>query len=191
MQDIIKKEISSHIETFESISKLSNDIEKIANILIKTLKNKKKIILFGNGGSASDSNHIVAELVGRYKIDRDSLPAISLCSNSAIITSIANDYGYDYIFSKQIQSIANENDSIIAISTSGNSKNVINGILEAKKKKCNIIALSGYDGGEMKSLCDICLNIASHNTPRIQEAHIFIGHLLCHIIEQNYKEIIG
>jgi len=187
LKDIITSEILSHNQISSSLNLLIEDIHKVATCLISSLKNKNKILIFGNGGSASDANHIAAELVGRYKIDKTPLPAISLSSNSSIITSIGNDYGYDYIFSKQIQAIAKKGDSVIAISTSGNSKNILNALIKAEEIGCHTIGLSGANGGYMKKLCDINININSKDTPRIQEAHIFIGHTLCSIIEKKYN----
>jgi D-sedoheptulose 7-phosphate isomerase len=182
LQNIINTQIQEHLEVFENIKVLSSDIQDIAKILISTISKNNKIIICGNGGSASDANHFSAEIVGRYKKDLN-FPAISLSSNTSIITSIANDYGYEYIFSKQILAIANKNDTIIALSTSGNSQNIINALSIAKEKQCNTIGFSGKNGGKMKNLCDICLCVNSENTPIIQEAHLFISHLLCDIID--------
>jgi len=187
MQTIIQEEFNNNIKTCKkSMETLSNGIEVAAKICIKALSKNGKIILFGNGGSASDSQHIAAELVGRYKTDRKGLPAIALSTDSSVITSISNDFGYEYVFKRQIQALANKDDAIIAISTSGTSKNVINGISQAQIIGCKVIGLSGKDGGEMNDICDINLVIPSNDTPRIQEMHILVGHTLCHLIDQEF-----
>jgi len=139
--------------------------------------------LFGNGGSAADAQHIAAELVGQYKLKRKSLPAIALTTNTSILTSIGNDYGFDKIFERQIESLVTNKDIAIGISTSGNSENVLRGILKAKKIGAKTIAFTGNDGGKLKGAVDILLNIPSNNTPRVQEAHITIGHIICGIVE--------
>jgi D-sedoheptulose 7-phosphate isomerase len=185
MKRTIEQEFNEHLLTAESLFNLTDQIIKSAKICIKSLNNGGKILLFGNGGSAADSQHLAAELVGRYKISRRGLPAISLNTDTSIITSVGNDFGYDNVFERQVEALANKNDVVIGISTSGNSRNVINGLKMANKLHCNTIGLSGKDGGEMQSICNINLNISSSNTPRIQEMHILIGHTLCHLIEQD------
>jgi D-sedoheptulose 7-phosphate isomerase len=142
------------------------------------------VILFGNGGSAADAQHIAAEFVGRFKLERQGLPAISLTTNTSIITSIANDYGYEEIFSRQLEGLASDNDIVIGISTSGNARNVIAGLLEAKKMGVKTVALTGSGGGELAKVADISLVVPSDNTPRIQEAHIVIGHIICELAEE-------
>lgn len=187
MQSLIQTEFINNINTSKkSLETLPFDIEIAAKICIKSLKNKGKIILFGNGGSASDSQHIAAELVGRYKTKRKGLPAISLSTDTSVITSISNDFGYENVFKRQIEAIACQGDTVIGISTSGASKNVTNALKQAKNMGCSLIGLSGKDGGQMNNLCDINIVIPSIDTPRIQEMHIFIGHTLCHLIEQEF-----
>ena len=184
MNSIIKTEFQNHIKTSQmSMDNLSDDIEIAAKICITTLKNNGKIILFGNGGSAADAQHIAAELVGRYIIERHGLAAIALTTDTSILTAIGNDYGYEDIFSRQIEALANPEDVVIGLSTGGTSKNVIKGIKLAKNTGCNIIGFSGKDGGKMNSICDVNILVPSNDTPRIQEMHILIGHTLCHLID--------
>jgi D-sedoheptulose 7-phosphate isomerase len=184
MKKTIEYEFKEHIKIAESLFNLTIEIENSAKICIESLKNGGKIILFGNGGSASDAQHIAAELVGRYKLNRKGLPALSLNTDTSVITSIGNDFGYDKIFERQVEAIANSKDVIIGISTSGNSQNVLNGLKMATKLNCKTIGLTGKDGGEMNHNCKVNLNVPSSNTARIQEMHIVIGHTLCHLIEQ-------
>jgi D-sedoheptulose 7-phosphate isomerase len=182
---MFKKIIQNHIEVAQSLFKISIDIEEIADICLKTITNNKKILLCGNGGSASDSTHLTAEFIGRFERNRKALPAIDLTSNNSSITAIGNDYGFDKIFSRQIEGIGNQGDTLIAFSTSGRSKNVIEAIKAAKKKKLNTIFLTG-NNMEISSIleCDKVINVESNNTARIQEMHIFIGHLICQYVEK-------
>jgi len=187
MQSIIRQEFTEHLKTTEATSeKICEDIETVAQMCIDGLKQGGKILIFGNGGSAADAQHIAAELVGRYKKERKSLAAIALTTDSSVITSISNDYGYSRVFERQIEALANVDDVVIGISTSGNSKNVINGLAFAKKIGCTVIGFSGKDGGEMNAICNVNLAVPSEDTPRIQEMHIFIGHTICHLIEQTF-----
>jgi len=176
--------LNQHIKVAKKIYDLLPLIEKAGRLCIDALTKGNKIILCGNGGSAADAQHIAAELIGRFKKDRIALPAIALTTNTSALTAIGNDYGFDYIFSRQIEALAKKGDVLIAISTSGNSKNVINAIKSAKKYDCKIITLSGKNGGEIKNMGDINIIIPSNDTPRIQEMHIMIGHMICEIIEE-------
>lgn len=188
MKTIIEHELKEHLEVAKKINLIAGELEAVSTMCINALKNNGKIIIFGNGGSAADAQHIAAELVGRYKISRRALPAIALTTDSSILTSISNDFGYDYVFSRQIEALANKNDITIGISTSGNSKNIINALLTAKKNGVKTIGLSGNSGGKMNELCDINLIAPSNNTPRIQEMHILIGHTICHLIDLAFAE---
>ena len=145
------------------------------------------IIIFGNGGSAADAQHIAAELVSRYKTERRALAAIALTTDTSILTAVGNDYGYEKIFSRQIEALANPGDVALGISTGGTSKNVINGLIKASQQQCKTIGLSGRDGGEFNNLCNVNLVVPSNDTPRIQEMHILIGHTICHLIDQEYN----
>jgi len=187
MIEIIKKELKLHNEISLKMNDLSSSIESIANFAIKTIESGGKIILFGNGGSAADAQHIAAELVGRYKTNRKGLPAISLTTDTSAITSIGNDFGYENIFSRQLEALLNKNDLVVGISTSGNSLNVINALEYAKNYGVKIVGLSGGNGGKMNNICNINLIVPSDNTPRIQEMHIFVGHTICHLIDLNFS----
>ena len=188
MQSIIKHEFSEHLKvskkTMESIGK---PIEIAAKLCIDSLKNGNKILIFGNGGSAADAQHIAAELVGRYKTERKGLSAIALTTDTSAITSIANDYGYLHVFDRQVEALANEGDVVIGISTGGASANVISALRLANDLGCKTIGFSGRDGGEFNTLCDVNLIAIAEDTPRIQEMHILIGHTLCHLIELEFS----
>jgi len=187
MKNLIEKEIKEHINTIEkALSSMVVDIEKVSNMAIDTLKNGNKILLCGNGGSAGDAQHISAELTGRYKKERRGLPAIALSTDTSAITAIGNDYGYDRIFDRQVEAIGNSGDMLIAISTSGNSQNVILALKVAKDMGMSCIGFSGKDGGDMDSLCDINLVVPSNDTARIQETHILIGHIICQNIDNAF-----
>ena len=185
MRDKIKDLLLESIQVKEQI--LREDVGKIVEIaegLIDSLNKNGKVMIFGNGGSASDSQHIAAELIGRFKKDRNALPAIALTTNTSILTSLANDYGYESVFAKQIEALGQKNDIAIGISTSGKAKNVANGIKQAKKMGIKTVALTGGDGGELAKLADLSLIIPSNVTARIQEAHITVGHIICELAEE-------
>ena len=188
MQSIIKHEFSEHLKaskkTMESIGK---PIEIAAKLCIDSLKNGNKILIFGNGGSAADAQHIAAEIVGRYKTERKGLSAIALTTDTSILTSISNDYGYSYMFKRQVEALANDGDVLIGISTGGTSANVVSALKIAKKLGCQSIGFSGRDGGEFNSVCDVNLKAIAEDTPRIQEMHILFGHTLCHLIELEFS----
>ena len=182
-------------EIFDDVSQLINNsiqleskITNCINILIECLKKDKKIILFGNGGSAADAQHIAAEFVGRFNMERKSYPAIALTTDSSIITSIGNDYSFDQIFSRQCESLVTKDDVVIGISTSGNSINVKNGLITAKKNGAKTIGLLGNAGGEIKSIVDHSLIVESNSTARIQEIHRIISHIICGLVEKKMGE---
>jgi len=187
----IKDQIKKSYETKQIIyenEELLNKIEEVSKLCVKLYKTNNKTILAGNGGSAADAQHIAAELVGRYGFDRPSLPSLALTTDTSSLTAIGNDYGYDKVFSRQLEGMGQSGDIFIGISTSGNSKNIINAFKSAKDKNITTIALVGKDGGEMAEVADIALIVPSKSTPRIQESHILIGHIICDIIE---KEIFA
>ena len=188
MQSNIKHEFSEHLivskKTMESIGK---PIEIAAKICIDSLKKRGKILIIGNGGSAADAQHIAAELVGRYKAERKGLSAIALTTDTSVITSIANDYGYLHVFDRQVEALANEGDVVIGISTGGSSANVISALRLANDLGCKTIGFSGRDGGEFNSVCDVNLKAIAEDTPRIQEMHILFGHIICHLIDQAFN----
>ena len=184
MQSIIKQELNEHLTTLDATMKsIGSALEVAANICIDSLKQGGKILIFGNGGSAADAQHIAAELVGRYKLERKGLSAIALSTDTSSLTAIANDYGYEHVFDRQIEALANPEDVAVGISTSGNSSNVINALQLAKNIGCKSIGLSGKSGGDMNKLCDVNLVIPAKDTARIQEMHILVGHIICHLIE--------
>jgi D-sedoheptulose 7-phosphate isomerase len=187
MNSIINEEINEHIKVSNLLHKKTEEIINISQLCINSIQNDGKILLFGNGGSAADAQHIAAELVGRYKIERRGIPAIALTTDTSILTAIGNDYGYSHIFDRQVEALADSSDVVIGISTSGSSINVINGLKVASKLGCKTIGFSGQDGGEMKQICDINIAIPSLDTPRIQEMHILIGHIICNLIEIEFK----
>ena len=164
---------------------IGDSLEIAAKLCIESLQNGGKILIFGNGGSAADAQHIAAELVGRYKAERKGLAAIALTTDTSVLTSIGNDYGYERVFDRQVEALANEGDVVIGISTSGSSTNVINALKLANDSGCKTIGLSGRGGGDMNEVCDINLVVPAEDTPRIQEMHIVIGHTICHLIERN------
>ncbi len=185
MRERIKDILLESIQVKEEI--LRNQVDAILEInelMMDCLKKDGKVIVFGNGGSASDSQHIAAALVGRFKKDRSALASIALTTNTSIITSLANDYGYDVIFSRQLEALGKKNDIALGISTSGKAKNVALAIKQAKKMGIKTVVLSGGDGGDIVKLADVSLVVPSKVTARIQEAHITIAHIICEMIEQ-------
>ncbi|MDP2044035.1 MAG: D-sedoheptulose 7-phosphate isomerase [Candidatus Omnitrophota bacterium] len=185
MRERIKDILLESIQVKEEILRSQvGQIVEIAELMIDCLKKDGKVIVFGNGGSASDSQHIAAELVGRFKKDRSALAGIALTTNTAVLTSLANDYGYDVVFSRQVEAVGKKNDVVLGISTSGKARNVALGIKQAKKMGIKTVALSGGDGGEIVKLADVSLLVPSKVTARIQEAHITIAHIICEMIEQ-------
>ena len=171
MKDDIQEIITSSSKTITRISNNLSEIESIVLKIVSAIKNGNKVILFGNGGSAADAQHIAAELIGRFKLERKSFPALALTTDSSILTSLSNDYSFDTVFSRQCEGLVKNGDVIIGISTSGNSKNVYNGLITAKKFGGYTIGLLGNDGGNISKIVDISIIVDSKSTPRIQEAH--------------------
>ena len=191
MREYIKDQIKKSYETKQKIYEneaLLDAVVDVAQRCVALYRTDKKTILAGNGGSAADAQHIAAELVGRYGFDRPSIPSLALTTDTSNLTAIGNDYGYDQVFSRQLEGMGQEGDIFIGISTSGNSVNILKAFESAKKKNIMTVALTGRDGGKMAAMADIALVVPSNSTPRIQESHILIGHILCDIIE---KEIFG
>ena len=189
MQSIIKQEFSEHTKvSIETIKSICKPIEIASNLCIDCINKGNKILLFGNGGSAADAQHIAAELVGRYKTERKGLSAIALSTDTSAITSIANDYGFLQVFYRQVEALAHEGDVAIGISTGGSSPNVISALKLANDLGCITIGLSGKGGGEFNSLCHVNIIVPSEDTPRIQEMHILIGHTICHLIDQAFDQ---
>ncbi len=186
MKDKIETIIQASIETKQKLlEKEVPNIEKAVNVIQNCISNGGKLLIFGNGGSAADSQHIVAEFVGRFKLERKAMPALALTTNTSTLTALSNDYGFEAAFKRQIESLGNKGDVALAISTSGNARNVIEAIKTAKKKGLSTIALTSKGGGSLSPLCDITILVNSQDTARIQETHILVGHIIAEIIEQN------
>ena len=187
---IIKSSFQNHKNIVEIISKkiFINNILKSITLIENTLKKGKTIFWCGNGGSAADSQHFAAELVGRFRLKRKALKSIALTTDTSAITAISNDYSFSKVFSRQLEGLGSANDLIVAISTSGNSKNIIEVLKQAKKQKIKSICLLGNKGGSSKKHSDVSLIVPSSNTARIQECHILIGHIFCEIIDSFYKK---
>ena len=162
------------------------EINSAVNMIIKTIEKGKKIVIFGNGGSAADAQHMAAEFVGRYLIERDSLPAIALTTDTSALTGIGNDYGFEKVFARQCDALVNNGDLVIAISTSGKSPNIIEGIKTSKNKNAKIILLTGKNNNKLKHLTDITIRVPSNETPRIQESHRIIIHIMCEFVEKHF-----
>ena len=186
LKNEIHEIITSSSKIISNIEKNSPEIESIVLKIISTIKNGNKIILFGNGGSAADAQHIAAELIGRFQLERKSFPAIALSTDSSVLTSLSNDYSFDLVFSRQCESLVDKNDLVIGISTSGNSKNVINGLQTAKQIGAYTIGLLGHTDGQINKIVDIAINVDSKSTARIQEAHRIIYHIICELVEKNF-----
>ena len=187
MIETVKAQFEASIKAKQAIVQDAALLEQIANvvsIVTDAYKNGKKTLLAGNGGSAADAQHIAGEFVARFNFDRPGLPSIALTTDSSVLTAIGNDYGYEMLFARQVQAMGNEGDIFIGISTSGNSPNILRALEECKKKGIVSIGLTGLSGGKMAGLCDHCIKVPSNETPRIQEAHILIGHILCCIVEE-------
>lgn len=186
MENTIINYIKEGVEVKEQILQNNiDDIKLITQKIIDCLNLGNKILICGNGGSAADSQHFAAELIGRYKLERASLPAIALTTDTSILTAIGNDYGYEQVFSKQVEGLGQKGDILIGISTSGNSKNILNAYEVARKKDMICISLSGKGGGNMKDISDFNFIVPSNNTPRIQESHIMAIHIICEIMENS------
>ncbi|MEO0096333.1 MAG: D-sedoheptulose 7-phosphate isomerase [candidate division WOR-3 bacterium] len=186
MNTLIKAQINESINLKKALlrDEFIDTIITVGKVVANAYKNNKKVILFGNGGSAADAQHIAAELVGKYRLVRSGLPALALTTNTSIITAIGNDFSFDDVFSHQIETFGEEGDIAIGITTSGKSKNVINGLKKARKRRLTTIVLTGKDGMQLKKITDYCICVPSVDTPRIQEIHITIGHIICEIVER-------
>ncbi|MHA1284520.1 MAG: D-sedoheptulose-7-phosphate isomerase [Promethearchaeota archaeon] len=188
MEAEIIRILDDSIKIKEGIKELAPLIKKIAEEIVKAYKKNKKVILFGNGGSAADAQHIAAEFVGKFYKDRKALPSLAFHTNTSSITATANDFGYDLIFARQVEAFVEAGDVVIGISTSGNSPNVLKGIEKAKEKGAITIGMTGQKKNKLEELTDYCIKIPSEDTPRIQEGHITVGHIICYLVE---KELFG
>jgi len=186
-QETITGRINETIEVLEIAKNNTEQIELAADIITNAFKAGKKLLICGNGGSAADSQHIAAEMVGKfYRIDRPALPALALNTNSSIITAIGNDFGYDMTFVRQVEALGQKDDVLLSISTSGNSGNTFEAAKLAKEKGMKVIALTGDTGGKLKHMSDVTLMVSSKNTPIIQNAHITICHIICELVENEF-----
>ena len=187
---LISNIIKESSKIIYDLQPLTDQIQESIAVMTKCINDKKKIVIFGNGGSAADSQHIVAELIGKFKIKRKSYPAIDLSSNSSILTSLSNDFTFEISFSRQCECLVNKNDVVIGISTSGNSKNIKDGIIASKKNGAITIGLLGNNGGLLKKYVDIPIIVPSKSTPRIQEAHRVIYHIICELVEKKLNKVL-
>lgn len=187
--DDIEIQLQDSIDTKKALLSTNLDvIREIADVLVRAFKNNHRLYLIGNGGSAADAQHIAGELIGRFKMNRRPLPAVALTTDTSVMTALANDFGYDTCFARQVEALADPGDVVLAFSTSGNSKGILSAVQIARARGAIAIGFTGKDGGILKDAVDICLKIPSNNTPRIQECHITVGHILCSIVE---KELFG
>ena len=182
-------EISAQLQDHRAvIDRLERDmaplIAKMISLLSDAFNRGSKLLVMGNGGSAADSQHFAAEIVGRFKLERRALPAVALSTDTSILTAVGNDYGFDAVFSRQVEALAASGDVVVGISTSGNSPNVLKALNEAKARGCHTIGLLGKDGGAIRPVCDLALIVPSTDTPRIQEGHITIIHIVCDLVEK-------
>jgi D-sedoheptulose 7-phosphate isomerase len=188
MMSMIENEMNSHKKTIEkTIEELKSYIYTACIIASETINNGGKILLFGNGGSAADAQHIAAELSGRYKSERRGLAGIALTTDTSVLTAVGNDYGFERVFDRQVEALAREGDLLIGISTSGNSRNVLRALSLGQNIGCKTIGFSGRDGGALNDFCDVNIIVPSDDTPRIQEMHIMIGHIICQAIDDALK----
>lgn len=187
--DIVSRSLQQHLDVLGSLTSSNIDsIRDCAEILVDTFRGAKKVLICGNGGSAADAQHIAAEFVGRYETERQALPAIALTTDTSALTALANDYDFERIFARQVDALANEGDCLIAISTSGNSPNIIAAVMTARKRGCRVIGLTGSGGKKLAGLCDACVLVPSPRTARIQEAHITIAHVWCEVVDSRIGE---
>ena len=185
----IKSIINASIETKQQVlgdETLLQTVCDVVNTIVTAFKNGNRVYFCGNGGSAADAQHLAAEFSGRFYTDRKALPAEALHCNTSYLTAVGNDYGFDVVYSRMIEGIGEEGDVLVGLSTSGNSANIINAIEAAKQKKMTTVGFTGLTGGQMRSVCDYLINIPSTDTPRIQESHILIGHIVCQLVEEKY-----
>jgi D-sedoheptulose 7-phosphate isomerase len=185
VENEIRGQLASHREVIESIERsLAPRIAAVADLLIEALRAGKKLLVMGNGGSAADAQHFAAEIVGRFKMERRGLPALALSTDTSILTALGNDYGFEFIFRRQVEALAGPGDVVIGISTSGSSPNVREALVLARVKGCRTVGLLGRDGGTIRGIVDLDLTVPSQDTPRIQEGHITIIHILCDLVEK-------
>ena len=187
MENVIRDEFRKSqalLQAMAADKALEAQVLRVVALCTGALSRKKKLLIAGNGGSAADAQHWAGELVSRFHFDRPGLPAIALTTDTSIITACGNDYGYDYVFARQVEALALEGDVLLVLSTSGNSKNILRAIMAARELKVAVVGFTGQGGGAMAEECDECFRVPSNETPKIQEGHEFLGHLICGLIEQ-------
>jgi len=192
MQDQILKIIQASIDVKLQVlenKELQKTVAKSVEALVTAFKNGNKVLFCGNGGSAADAQHLAAEFSGRFYTDREALPAEALHVNTSYMTAVANDYSYDVVYSRMVQGIGKKGDVLVGLSTSGNSSNIVKALEVAKAKGMTTIGFTGTSGGKMKDICDLLINVPSTDTPRIQESHILLGHIICQLVEEQYFSI--
>ena len=189
VSDIVSNTLKAHANVFQKLlAGEPGNIETCAKLILDTFLKGNKILICGNGGSAADAQHIAAEFVGRYETERRALPAVALTTDTSALTAVANDYGFDRVFSRQIEALAKNGDLLIALSTSGNSRNILAAVMEARREGCKTIGMTGAGGKKLASLCDAAILIPETRTARIQEAHITIAHIWCEIIDAHFNQ---
>jgi D-sedoheptulose 7-phosphate isomerase len=184
LTDEVVKQLGESLELKRQLQQQAGTILAIAEEIVKAFQNGHQVFIFGNGGSAADAQHIAAELAGRFYLDRSPLPAIALTTNTSVLTALANDYGYETVFTRQLQAVAKKGDVAIGIGVGGNSPNVVLALQEAKRRGVVTIGLTGADGGKTARIVDYLIAVPSKDTPRVQEAHITIGHIVCYLVEK-------
>ena len=192
MREDIKRIIAASIAVKQKLladESLLKTTESVVGLIVKAFKKGNRVYFAGNGGSAADAQHLAAEFSGRFYTDRHALPAEALHCNTSYLTAVANDYSYDEIYARLIEGIANKGDVLVGLSTSGNSKNIVRAFETARKKDVITIGFTGESGGKMKTLSDQLFNVPSDDTPRIQEAHILLGHIVCELVERDYFKV--
>lgn len=190
MQSEIRSIVDTHCRVMAEVgSRLAGQIEAMVDVVADVLGKGGKVLIMGNGGSAADAQHFAAEIVGRFRLERRALPAIALTTDTSILTAVGNDYGFDQVFRRQVEAFAEAGDAVIGISTSGSSNNVYGALLLARERGCRTVGLLGRDGGTIAGIVDIALTIPSQETPRIQEAHVTIIHLVCELVEKRLFQL--
>jgi D-sedoheptulose 7-phosphate isomerase len=189
--NLVQEQVQDSLSVKQALlqdSDLLSGTVAVSEMIVDALQNHHKLLLFGNGGSAADAQHIAAEFVGRYRTERRALPALALTVNTSSLTAIGNDYGFDVVFSRQIEAFGVSGDVALGISTSGSSENIVRALHRAKEMGMKTVALTGATGGRLKSSVDYCLSVPSSDTPRVQECHILLGHIICEIVERRLYE---
>jgi D-sedoheptulose 7-phosphate isomerase len=182
----IRRHVDEHLHTIRALEPVFPVIDEIATRMIACLSHGGRVLWCGNGGSAADSQHLSSELTGRFERERDGIASIALTTDTSALTAIGNDYGFEHIFSRQVEAIGRPGDLLVGITTSGNSPNVLRAVESARARRMAAVGLTGHDGGVLRAIADVCLVVPAGNTARIQEAHILIGHIMCDLVERHF-----